>query len=409
MTQAPGNDGVARALRHRSFQIFFAGSAAFNIGFWLAHPTMQGLMGDLADDNKGFWVGALFTALFLPAATVSPIAGVFIDRSDRRKALTVAYLTVFACALAMGLLSGSFNRYSLLVAALAIGTAYAIMAPAQMTAVATAVPQADIRSAVTMQATINNLSRIAAPIASAPLVASRHYREAFFVFAGCAVLAAISASRLVLRPSDPVPRIGFRDQLRTGLAHARERPPAFDTLVSVGVFSLFGASHIVLLLAYTEEVLGKERGSFAVLLAATGVGAFAGALAAGMRKGPPSFRFGTSLLIVYGGCIVALGFVRSYPVAVAVEVAVGFFQFISITTMQTLVQYVVDDDKRGRVMGLFHLSWTGLVPFGSIFLGFVAEGIGLGIWQTLVFTGSVVAATATWLTLRRSAAVISAG
>ena len=252
--------GVARAFAHRSFRVFFVGSAAFNVGFWLAHPTMQGLMGDLAPENKGFWVSALFTALFLPAATVSPIAGVFIDRTDRRKALSAAYLFVFGLAMCVALLAGTFNRYTLLIAALFMGTTYAIVAPAQMTAVATAVPAPDIRSAITMQASINNLSRLGAPIASAPLVATRHYREAFLLFAVCALVASFSASRLVLRPIEPSPRIRFTDQLRTGVRHARERPPALTTLVAVSVFSFFGASHVSLLLSFTEDVLHRERG-----------------------------------------------------------------------------------------------------------------------------------------------------
>jgi MFS family permease len=150
--------------------------------------------------------------------------------------------------------------------------------------------------------------------------------------------------------------------------------------------SFFGVSHTVLIPAFAEDVLGS-RDHFALLVAATGMGAMAGALSAGQSKKPPALSRGAVGLVAYGIVLAVFASTRSLAVALTAQVAVGYFYFSVMTGLQTLIQQIVDESKRGRVMSLFQVAWAGLVPFGSLAMGYLAGP--LGTPSTLLASASI--------------------
>jgi hypothetical protein len=148
-----------------------------------------------------------------------------------------------------------------------------------------------------------------------------------------------------------------------------------QALLTAAVLSVFGVAHTALIPSFAEEALGS-REAFPLIFASTGVGATIGALATGV-EGRPQLRRSTLRLFLYG--LTLVGFAQSPNLAWALvaEAVVGFFYFSVMTSLQTLVQEVVDDAVRGRVMSLFFVAWGGLFPLGALLLGEIAKAIGV--------------------------------
>ena len=176
--------------------------------------------------------------------------------------------------------------------------------------------------------------------------------------------------------------------LLDGIMHARGKQEAWRALLLVGFMSVFGVSHVALTPSFTENSLGKPSSYFAWLGAATGLGALVGALAAGSFTNKSSLKRGSVFAVPY--CFLLLGFSRvtNFEVAIVLQVLVGFFYIASFTTLQVVIQELVDEEFRGRVMSLFNIAWAGLVPIGTLLMGLLASSSGfyLGSANTIAFT-----------------------
>lgn len=380
--------GTFGALRHRSFRLLFVSFLVNQTGFWISHISLQGLMVELSN-NDTRQNGLLFFALFLPAFAFAPLAGVAADRFDRKRIVLACYTSVMACSGALVALTatGAVTPALLLAIAAAMGLTFAFSGPASMAIAANSVPDADLASAVSLQSAANNLTRVVGPLLAAPLVATARFDVSFGVFLGAAATASVLTAAMRIAPHEPEHEGGgILARMRNGFEHARERRPALPALVTVATLSFFGVSHTVLLPAFAADVLG-DKSLFAWLVAATGLGAMAGALWAGRASGAPGLRSAAAGVIAYGTSLVVFGATRHIAVALVAQLVVGYFYFSVMTGLQTLIQQIVDESKRGRVMSLFQVCWAGLVPFGSLLLGFLAGPLGTA--RTLVATAVV--------------------
>ncbi|TFG95155.1 MAG: hypothetical protein E4H11_05500 [Myxococcales bacterium] len=163
----------------------------------------------------------------------------------------------------------------------------------------------------------------------------------------------------------------------------------------VAVLSIFGVSHVALLSVYANDRLGDIRW-FAWIVAATGLGALAGALVTGTRRS--SMRGAAFRMGVYGALLAGFALTDEPWLAMAAQVLIGYFYFAVMTELQTLLQELVDEPLRGRVMSLFQVAWAGLIPFGSLGMG--AAAAAFGVTKTLVCAGGVCAAYGFAMALR---------
>jgi hypothetical protein len=217
---------------------------------------------------------------------------------------------------------------------------------------------------------------------AAPLLAGERFDISFAIYLFSVITAALLIASMRLSPFTPDDDgTGIFDRMASGVAHARERRPAMPALLMVAMLSLFGVAHTVLIPIFAENVLG-DRDLFAWMVAATGVGALAGALVAGNDSRPPSLTLSSWRLIAYGVALVAFSATTDTRIALGAQVVIGYFYFAVMTSLQTLLQQLVDESKRGRVMSLFQIAWAGLVPFGGLAMGFVAAP--LGVANTLI-------------------------
>lgn len=380
--RAPGFLGSSRgrafrALAHEPFRLLFIAFLVNQTGFWISHISLQALMVELTN-NDPLHLGMLFAALFLPAFLLAPLAGVVADRYDRRRIVLACYAAVTALMLLLALLtaSGVIGPPLALALSFLLGTAFCFGGPASFAVAANTVPPLDLPSAVSLQSAANNLTRVLGPVLAAPFLAAGRFEWSFCVFGAASLTAAFLVARIQMPPFIPEPASGgILSRLRIGLAHARERRPALPALLTVAGLSIFGVSHMALLPVYAERVFGS-RGVFAFIVAAQGTGAMLGALAAGYAH-RTTLRACALQMACYGLALALFAFATHLPIALGAQVGVGYFYFSVMTHLQTLVQQIVDEGKRGRVMSLFQVAWAGLIPFGGFAMGAVADSAGV--------------------------------
>jgi predicted MFS family arabinose efflux permease len=409
-TIAPGFLGSSggrafRALAHPSYRLLFTAFIVNQTGFWISHMGLQGLMVELSH-NQPIWLGLLFFALFIPAFALAPLAGIAADRFDRKRIMLTSYAAVAAltCALAMFTASGWITPPIVLALGLGLGTSFAFAGPASFALASNAVPAADMPSAVSLQSAANNLTRVVGPVAAAPFVANHHFEWAFTCFTIAALVSAVLIAMMYVAPYEIEPEEGgIFARLAAGFAHARERRPALPALAMVGTLSLFGVSHSAILPVFAEQMLGGAH-YFTWMVVATGAGAMLGALAIGYRSQGTSMQGAAILMLGYSAAMGGFAFTRVLAYALAAQFVIGWTYFALMTSLQTLIQSIVDETKRGRVMALFQVCWAGLIPWGGLAMGKSAAE--LGVTTTLGAAAAIcgVYAIGVWLWARGSLA-----
>ncbi len=384
----PASAGSFRALRHSAFRLLFISFLINQTGFWVSHISLQGMMVQLSD-NDTFKNGLLFFVLFLPAFLLAPLSGVAADRFDRKRIMITSYLGVSSACLVLAVATGSgwMTANGLLVIAFAMGVSFTFAGPASMAIAANSVTREDLPSAIAMQSVANNLTRVMGPLLAAPLVFSGQFQFAFILYLFAGLTAAFLTSRM--RVSDYVPDVqesGIFTRMARGLSHARERHPALPALVSVAFLSIFGVSHTVLLPSFASETLG-DASYFPWIAAATGLGAMGGALRAGRVGARTTYGRAAMGMVAYGAAMAVFSMSTNLWLTLVAQFIIGFFYFSVMTRLQTLIQQIVEENLRGRVMSLFQVCWAGTIPFGSLAMGYAA-GI-LGTPMTLLASSLV--------------------
>jgi len=378
-----------RAFQHREFRKFYVGSIAAQIGFWFSHISYQALMSDLTKDE--LWVSMLFVVTFLPVLFFGPLGGLLADRFDRKKLLLGSYAALIVVSGIQVFLVAvdAISPGILLLTSFLVGLVMAVLSPVVQAVTANTVPPGDLASAISLQAMASNASRVLGPALCAPLVSGNLYEISWSLYSIGLALALIVASGITLLPYElEKERVPVKQSLLDGVSHARERGDAWQALLLVGFISVFGVSHVALSPSFTENSLGKPSSYFAWLGAATGLGALIGALAAGSFTASSTLKRGSVFAIPY--CLLLLGFSRvtNFELAIILQVLVGFFYIASFTTLQVVIQELVSEEFRGRVMSLFNIAWAGLVPIGTLLMGLLASSTGfdLGASNTIALT-----------------------
>lgn len=388
------------ALKHRPFRRYYVGSTAAQFGFWFSHISFQDLMAERTDDE--LWLALLFVATFAPVTLIGPFGGVLVDRLDRKKVMlaTYAFIAVVASTQVVLVAMDAITPVMLLITGAGVGCGLAFLGPASGAVVANTVPPTSLSSAISLGSMASNLSRVLGPAAAAPLVAADLYEATWGLYAAAAIIAAIIIRGVVLLPyerdTDDAPVL---DRLRSGLRHARERQPAARALLLTAILSVLGVSHVVVLPNFTEQALGRPSGDFVWLGVATGLGSLFGALMAGSLDGRASLRRGAALTLPYSLVLLLFSRVGSFWLAIVLQLIIGFFYFAGMTTVQIVVQQVIGEEHRGRVMSLLQICWAGLVPVGSIFMGVLAgdAALGLGSADAIAVSAVLCALGTIWL------------
>jgi MFS family permease len=345
-------------------------------GYWFSSIAFQWLVAGVTG-NDAFTLSLLYFCLLLPMLLVSLPAGALADSHDRRRIVLVAQsciLVISATTAALVLLHRAPVPV-LMLCGFAVGSAHSLAQPALQALVANAVPVEDLRSAVVLQSIAMNLARISGPALAGLLILAWGAVDSLIAYGaiGLLSLTIMSTAKAVIPP--PTHRTTARQrlvsQIGSGLRHARKRPPAATALAVVAVTSVFGISYLAQLPAVAALVSDRES-TFLIMTCTGGVGSLFGVLYVALRPtATPSVTQPAIMLVAMGLVVAGLAVNRLLWLEFVLVGIAGGLLFAIMTQCNSVIQQVVDDDHRGRVMSLYAVCWGGLLPVGGLMLGTV--------------------------------------
>lgn len=385
-------------MQHRDFRRVWTVATSQQFGYWFASVAFQWMVAERTD-NDALILGLLYFMMLIPILLFSLPAGIVADRIDRRVVVAI----VQSIAIVIGAVTAGLVFFTtppiwvIMACGFAVGTAHSLMSPAAIALVANSVPSSDLGSAIPLQAIGMNLARILGPALAGVVIIGIDLPASFLVYGAFAVLGLL-ALRGVPRLSDPAHRVqglNVLAQARSGLSHAKARPPAGLALAIVAVTSLFASTYLAQLPVVAANSSDLD-GGFLLLTSAGGIGALIGVVTLAIRSsGRPSVTSAAVMLLLMGALITTLGWGHNLLLEMALIAAAAGLQFGIMTTCNRVIQQVVQDTHRGRVMSLYQMFWGGLLPIGGLWLGFLITTIGIGLAFTL--NGVVVVAFAAWI------------
>lgn len=369
---------IFKSLRHRNFAIYFAGMLFSLVGAWIQQVAMGWLVYNLTNS-----VFILSLSVFLgqiPALFFTPFAGVVADRFDRRKILIVTQVCMMCLsfALAFVALSGEVNINAILALCFVSGIVFSFDAPARQSLYSKLVPPSDLSNAIALNSTAINGTRFIGPAIGGALIASVGEGICFLINAFCYLAILFSLYMIKISPSRGSAGSGAMRDIAEGFAYIRDMRPIRLVITILMVFSFFGLPFAMLMPAFAKGELGGGSQTLGNLMSCVGCGALAAALYLAARKSV----LGLGRVIVlsgmlFGASLVAISFVRSPACAYLICVPIGFGMVAVAASCNTMLQSLVDDSKRGRVMSVFTMSFFGVPPIGSILQGWISSFAGL--------------------------------
>lgn len=378
LTASSPGAGRFPALGHPDFRRYVLGQSVSLVGFWMQVVAQGWLVYRLSGSELA--LGAVSFAGYSPVLIFAPIAGVVADRVDKWRLIVFTQGLAMLLALALGVLAWLDLVTVPLVAALAcaLGTVGSFDLPTRQAFLVEMVGADDLPGAIAMNASIFNTARVVGPAVAGVLVATVGEAACFFLNAASylAVLWALAGMRLGERRRAVTPP-GRRDLL-SGLRYVRSQPIQASLLLALGLVSALGLQANVLMPSLARRAFGRGPTGYGLLLTAYGVGAVVSALRLASRRWTVAEHrrtLGRGLLL-FGAGLLGVAASPSYQAAVAAQVVAGLGMLRFTATTNTLIQLLVDDAFRGRVMGLHTVMFMGMAPVGSLVLGAIAEPLG---------------------------------
>jgi MFS family permease len=377
---------IIRALRHRNYRLFFAGQSISLIGTWMQRVAMSWLVYRLT--GSAFLLGVVNFTGQAPTLLFTPFAGVIADRYDRHRLLTATQMMamVQAALIAVLVLTNVIAVWHLMLLSLFLGIVNAFDTPIRQSMVVEMIDnREDLGNAIALNSSMVNGARLVGPSIAGILIAT--------VGEGmCFLLNAVSyvAVILALRAMTMAPKYGrargphIWQAWREGVTYAFGSPPIRSVLLLLAIVSFMGMPYATLLPIFAQEVLYGGAQTLGFLMGAAGIGALAGAMFLASRDTVLGLE--TVMIVaatIFGSGLIAFAQSRVVWWSLGLMVVSGFGMMVQMAASNTLVQTLVDDDKRGRVMSLYTMCLRGMVPLGSLIAGGLASHIGAPATLTL--------------------------
>ena len=371
---------IFRALNSRNYRLFFGGQGISLIGTWIQQTAMSWLV--YHRTNSAFLLGLVGFSGQIPALFLVPLAGVLTDRWNRYHLLIVTQSLAMIQALALAFLDlrGSLTLASILILSLFLGAVNAFDMPTRQSLVVDLVEKkTDLGNAIALNSLIFNGARLIGPSLGGFLIS--FFGEGWcFLFNGVSFLAVIVAL-LAMKVPALIPknhRGPLRQELREGVAYVVGFLPIRWLLLFLGFMSLVGMGYMTLLPIVAKDLLGGGPSILGFLMASSGLGALLGAIFLASRKSVLGLgRMIFVAVILFGTGMVIFSLSRVLVISLLSLSLTGFGMMVHMVSTNTILQTIVEDDKRGRMMSFFTLAFVGVAPFGSLLAGILAHQIGV--------------------------------
>jgi len=386
---------MARALRHRNFQLFFSGQLISLIGTWMDNVAEGWLVYRLT--NSPLLLGVATFAGQIPVFVLAPVGGMIADRWDRRK---VVIGTQTASMILAGILAGLtlarvVTVWEVIVLAACMGIVNAVDIPTRQAFLVEMVGREDLMNAIAINSSMFNAARVIGPSIAGLLVAWKGEGWCFLLnsLSYIAVIAGLLAMRIARKAVEHV--ASPLEHIAEGFRFARDAAPIRAILILIALISLVATPYAVLMPIFAANILHGNARTLGILMGAAGFGAMSGALLLAGRS--HIHGLGRWVAMSAGGFGVALicfSFSRWFPLSVVLLVPVGFCAMLALGACNTLIQAMVPDRLRGRIMAMYSMMFMGMVPLGALLSGFLADHIGAPWTVTIGGTGAILGAIA---------------
>jgi len=403
-TKIPQSEGIShawRALKHRNFRLFFGGQSISLIGTWMTRIATSWLVYQLT--KSPLMLGTVGFAGQIPSFLFAPLAGVIVDRMDRRKVLvwTQALAMLQSLLLAALTLSHRINVTEILLLSVMQGVINAFDMPARQSFMIRMVEdRADLQNAIAINSSMVNAARLIGPSLAGILIAATNEGWCFLID-GVSYIAVIASLLMMRIPREELRSHGttMAEQLRQGWDYVMASVPIRNILMLFALLSLMGWPFMVLMPVFAAEVLKGGPHTQGFLMGAVGVGSLASALVLVVRK---SVRGLTKIIpigaCVFGAGLIAFGLSHSLWLSLPMMLVTGFGMMQGITSSNTILQTLVDEKMRGRVMSYYTMAFVGMAPFGSLFAGALARVV--GAQNTVIVSGIACISGGIWFFTR---------
>jgi len=361
------------ALRNPQFRIVWLGTFASSIGTWMQNVVLGAYV--LMLTGNPWFVALTFFACMGPQLFLSPVGGLLADIVDRRKLLVALQIEqlVFSVALALVAFGEHPNQWAILSCALLVGIGNALSAPAVASLLPTLVKPEDIKGAVALQAMQYNLSRVVGAMGGAWLLFVLDFGFLFVINAATYLFAivAIVIAKYPGHISEPSFKSGFQE-LAAGFKIAGADPLIRRVLTTMAMFSLFSLTFVGLLPVIAVDNFGVKvpSSTYAFLYSVYGLGALVASVSVGsVLTGRSLARLIRGAFLVFAALLTCYALTRQIELAFPAGFALGFAYFSLITSMSMTLQAHIDDSIRGRISGLWMMTFNGTVPLGALIAG----------------------------------------
>ena len=370
---------VFRSLRHRNYRLLWVNHLFVLAGYWILLMAQGWLVLQLTD--SAFWVGMIAFIIGIPALFLSPFGGLYADRFDRRKLMLFGHgmsaLLIFLLAALIS--TGVIAIWHIAAISVFLGIVWALTDPASMAIIPSLVTPDDLMNAMAMNSLAWQISRFIGPAIAGVLMGLVAIGGTFYGAGIASVVACLLLFRMRSPATVTTRRTSIGKDIKEGLSYIKSNKVALMLILLMAVVALFALPYVWLMPVFARDVLGVGEAGYSQLMMAVGVGGLGGALTAAKlgdfkRKG--WLLIGSALTSTVTLILFAMS--RSLPLSLALSVIIGGANGIFITVTTALLLSIIPDQFRGRVMGLFAITWY-LPSMGSLMLGAATDWVGLPV------------------------------
>ena len=387
-----------RALRHRNYRLFFWGQLISLVGTWMQQTAMSWYVYQIT--NSKLLLGLVAAVGSAPMVFSSVWGGALADLYPKRSILVMTQSAQMLCAflLAAGVWLGFATPSFVMIVAAFNGISMGFDMPARQAFTVEMTSREDLLNAISLNSSIVNGARVVGPSVAGLMIGAVGVVMCFFLN-GLSFVAVIAGFLMMRLPPfrRPPHAVSAREHAWNGLVYSIKHRRVRTILLLFLAVGVFGWSYAVLMPAFARDVLGRGANGYGVVMSASGTGAFVGALIVatyGHLFTPRKLALGG--VWIFSAAMLALSFTKSFPLALLFLFAAGFGMLLFFSTSNTVLQTIVPDEMRGRVMGVWSLVFGAMIPLGSLEAGAAAHWFGTPV--ALAF-GAIVCALSALVTL----------
>jgi MFS family permease len=388
-----------RALRHRNFRLFFTGQSISLIGTWMTRIATSWLVYRLT--GSALLLGIVGFAGQIPTFLLAPFAGVLVDRVNRRNLLVWTQVLAGVQSLVMAALTLAkvITIHEIIALSAFQGLINAFDMPGRQSFLVQMVEdKQDLGNAIALNSSMVNMARLIGPALAGIVIAA--VGEGYcFAIDGFSYIAVVLSLLMMQVPAAIIQRAttSMFEQLKEGWSYVTTFSPIRTILTLFALVSLMGMPFIVLMPIFASQVLHGGPHTLGYLMGASGVGALISAISLALRK---SVRGLTTMIqlsaFLFGSGLILFGLSHHLVLSLLLMLVVGFGMMQGLAASNTVIQTLVPEDKRGRVMSYYTMAFVGMAPFGSLLAGFLAHR--LGAPHAIMITGTFCILGAAWFT-----------